>query len=76
VFASRCAGVLGGKAEALTRRVPGSVPTGSLETFFFRTQVAPSPSTPGVSSERPWSCREPAVEAAVGCEKPVGGSWE
>jgi hypothetical protein len=33
VFASRCAGVLGGKAEALVRRVPGSVHTGSLETF-------------------------------------------
>jgi hypothetical protein len=74
VFAFRYAGVLGGKAEALTRRVPGSVPTGSLETLL-PTKVAPSPSTPGVSSERAWSCREPAVEAAVGCEKAVG-SWE
>jgi hypothetical protein len=72
VFASRCAGVLGGKAEALVRGVPGSTPAASKKNS---TKIAPSPSTLGVSSERAWSCREPAVEAAVGCEKAVD-SWE
>jgi hypothetical protein len=41
VFASRCAGVLGGKAEALTRGVPGSTTTGSLETFFHQSCSVP-----------------------------------
>jgi hypothetical protein len=43
VFASRYAGVLGGKAEALTRRVPGSTPTASLETFFPQKLLRPLP---------------------------------